>query len=698
MTFDEFTQYLTWFIYVLIFIIVVIKAIRRPLKANIDIMLLFALPALIIGINLAGSIGILRAGPITSAVSGSLIVVMGYMLFRMVDDFSMVPVWLSRAMLALAVLCVTGMFVFTPPRPLWLTTFQIVFLVGTIIYSAVAFAQQSRHSSGVTMRRMRAVAIGSVSLGALLVIAGVVLFIPGLSGLVRPVTDIAGLASAGCYFLGFATPGILRRAWQEPELRAFLGRAASLPSLPDTGSILRELERGAATSTGAPGASIGLWSSESEVLRFNVGGETLDRRLDNSLVGRCYMEQKAIFSDNIQRDSPAAATTNQVGPVAVALVVAPITAGEKRLGVLAVYAAHPPIFAEEDLDLVKLLADQAAVILESRALIDEAARVQAREEVARMKEDFLSAAAHDLKTPLTALMMQAELLERRASKLPDAPVDLAGLQKLRKEAHRLKSLVLELLDAARAEQGKLVGDLEVMDIVPYAEEFCARLDSERHTCTVVADGPTVGLYDVNRILQLLENLMENAIKYSPDGGHVRVEMWQEKQPGASSNGASNGNIHQSDWNHITVSDAGIGIPRADLPNIFERFHRGSNVDDRHFTGMGLGLFICKGIVEQHGGRLWVESPAVDARGVTRGGATRGAFRWNDGNGNSGNGKGPEETGNSVARSNNSSDVGSSGNRGSTFHILLPASSTGAAQLPTMGPASEHLWAEGAKHQ
>jgi signal transduction histidine kinase len=99
-------------------------------------------------------------------------------------------------------------------------------------------------------------------------------------------------------------------------------------------------------------------------------------------------------------------------------------------------------------------------------------------------------------------------------------------------------------------------------------------------------------------MQLLENLVENAIKYSPEGGDVRMCVWRE-------NGEA----------RLTVTDQGIGISASDLPMLFERFQRGTNVDDRRFAGMGLGLFICRGIAEQHGGQIWASSPG-EGRGST----------------------------------------------------------------------------------
>jgi signal transduction histidine kinase len=666
MTFDQTVQYLSWAIYALIFCVVTAKAVRRPRTANIDIALFFAVPALVIAITVAQSLGIVSTQGLPNTISSSLIVIMGYMLFRLVDDFSEVPVWLSRAALAGLALCVLGLIVYAPPRPAWLSVVQIAYLVGVISYTIPAVVRESQHVSGVTMRRMRAVALASFSLCLLFLVALVPLFVPRWSEAVRPFIDLIALASAIGYFLGFATPGILRRAWQEPELRAFLGRAASLPSLPDTATIIRQLERGAASSVGAPDARIGLWDDGSKRLKFQMDDREIEIDPSQSISGRAFYSQQAVFTENVRRDSPSYGPLQKIyGGVAV--LVAPITAGEKRLGVLSVYASRAPIFAEEDLALVQLLADQAAVILESRALIDEAARVQAREEITRLKEDFLSAAAHDLKTPLTTLVMQAELLERRAMRAPDAPADLASLQRLKNESYRLKSLVLELLDAARAEQGRLVGERVPTDLAAYAAEVCERHSTALHPCSVevTGDGKPIGQYDPNRILQLIENLVENAVKYSPGGGPVTVRVSREKRTTEAMRGGNDGKEDaREEWNHLAVTDSGIGIPREDLPNVFERFHRGSNVDDRRFAGMGLGLFICKGIVEQHGGRIWVES----------GTSTAGSSLLSD----------HATVGGAIISRNGSNDHDPSGtkemnahepnndNRGTTFHVLLPA--------------------------
>ncbi|MDB5058126.1 MAG: sensor histidine kinase, partial [Chloroflexi bacterium] len=217
--------------------------------------------------------------------------------------------------------------------------------------------------------------------------------------------------------------------------------------------------------------------------------------------------------------------------------------------------------------------------------------VRAMEEATRLKDDFLSAAAHDLKTPLTTMVAQAQLLAHRAKRNPAAPADLEGIERIIQQANRLKELVLELLDVSRVEYGKLVGRHETVDLVTLVGDACARHTTDFYRCMLIAPEQLVGTYDRLRLMQLLDNLLENAVKYSPEGGEVRVTLERE---------ANNA--------HLTVTDQGIGIPATDLPHLFDRFYRGINVDDRQFAGLGLGLYICSGIVEQHGGRLWATSP------------------------------------------------------------------------------------------
>ena len=580
----------------LIFISVALRAIARSTRAHIDMTLFFgALAFVILASRIAGLTGT-TATPWLTSVEVAVLLAMPYVLLRLVDDFTQVRGAVKRAaelglaagiVATYATVATQTTPVATLPTPVTLYIVAYFFIVSA--YCAIAFIRASHSSKGVTKRRMEAISLGSILLGTDLLIAGLTpLTPPDDRAVFQALSQLLGLGSAVAYYLGFAPPPILRRAWQEPELRSFLARAASLPRLPATLDIVRELERGASNSTGTS-ARIGLWQDDTSKLRFwEDDGTTVDLEPGKHFAGRAFELQRPIFSTNPILENPDGAAnyrTRRVG----AVLAAPITAGERRLGVLTLSAQRPPIFAVSDIELAGLLADQAAVVLESRALIDHAARVRAREEATRLKEDFLSAAAHDLKTPLTTVVAQAEFLERRATREPNAPADIAGIRRIVRESKRLAGLVGDLLDATRLEQGRLVGEREAVDLATLAQEVCAH-DGSDEACAVEANAPVVGVYDRRRVEQLLQNLIENAKKYSPERTPIKVKIWQE-------NGEA----------QIAVEDSGIGIPAADLPRIFERFSRASNVDDRRFHGMGLGLYICRGIVEEHGGRIWVES-------------------------------------------------------------------------------------------
>lgn len=598
MSANDLLQLLTEFLFVFIFLVVGVNALRHPRRATIDTALFFGAASLIIAESLIEPLLGAGSRAALTALVASLLMALPYLLLRLVDDFSRAPRWLLLAAeIGLAAIVVSLFVVPAKSDPPWLILVYVGYFIALAFYGTGAFVRAARRSSGVTRRRMQAVAAGSLFLGLSIIMDGLTAVLPRQAGLWGALSSLCGLASVLGYFIGFAPPIWLRRAWQEPDVRAFLGRAARLPRLPTTGAIVEQLERGAASSLGAPRASICLWDEAAGVLRAEVDGVRYEMPPGERIAGRVFVAQRPLFWANAARQDPARAALYHAYN-ANALLAVPISAGEKRLGVLIVYAARPSIFVEDDLVLAQLLADQAAVILESRALIDEAAAVHAREEATRLKDDFLSAAAHDLKTPLTAIIVQAQLLERRARHNPTAPPDLPGIQRLAGEAQRLKRLVLDLLDVSRVEQGKLVDKKEPTDLAELARDACARYSSAYHRCLLNAAEPVVGDYDRGRMMQVLDNLVDNAVKYSPEGGEVRVAAWREGEAA-----------------HLTVSDTGIGIPASDLPHLFDRFHRGSNVDDRRFAGMGLGLFICHGIVAQHDGRLWASSPGI-GRGST----------------------------------------------------------------------------------
>jgi signal transduction histidine kinase len=578
-------------LFVAIFVLVAIGAFRRRTRTAVDTALFFGALAFAVLENPVLQLLGIPANAVTTAIAVILVMSLPYLMLRLLADFADVPL-LARAatlggLIAVVIVVVTGGTLLDPSA----TLFLIGYFVAASLYAALGFIHLSRRSSGVTKRRIQAVAAGIGLLGLAVFVAAGGIVSPGAAGLFSGATQVFALLAAISWMLGFAPPSPLRRYWQEPELRAFLGRASTLPRLPTTAAILRELERGAGESFGAR-AAIGLYDADARVLRFeNVQGALPAEVPEDSrfLGARVFASQRAAFFPDAAQAHPEHATTYRsarIGPV----LVAPISAGARRIGVLEAFAPHQPIFSSDDLALAQLLADQAAVVLESRALMDEAARVRAQEQTAKLKEDFVSAAAHDLKTPLTTLLGQAQILEIRFAREPALAPHQPAIRRIAREARRLSALVDDLLDASRIEEGKLEVRREPIDIAAVVREVAERSRPEKERIVVDVRERLAGRFDRRRIAQLVDNLVENGLKYSAEDSPVEVRAWRE-----------------SARIRISVRDHGIGIPVTDLPLVFERFHRAANVSARRYAGIGLGLYICRGIAEEHGGRIWVES-------------------------------------------------------------------------------------------
>lgn len=591
MTANDLLQLVSQALYFIVFLAVLRQAIRCPRRATIDVTLLFGATALIVAATWFVRMLGLALPPWWGLAAGGLLMALPYLLLRAINDFAGVPGWIMRAAEVGLTLSIAALVLLPTPMPAPVTVALVLSFAAVEGYAAVRVLSAARAVSGAARRRLWSVAAGSLLLGLLILLAGVAALMPSsLAPLISTASSLLGLASGTAYLLGFATPGWLRRSWHEPELRAFLARGTHLTHMPEAALVAREIERHTAAALGSGSAALGLWDEAAGVLRWEVANAPATSEPSIGLAGRSFVEQRALFTDDAPRDLPEMAERYRPRNVR-AVLTAPVSTRDRQLGVLAVHASRASLFAEDDLALLQMLADQTAVILESRALIDQAARLYAAAEVTRLREDFLSSAAHDLKTPLTTIIGQAQLLQRMLTNMPElAPQVARSVARIAEESGRLRRLVLELLDAARVERGGLVGLRMSVDLVLLARGVCGRHESERHPCRVEAIGELVGAFDETRIEQLVENLVENAIKYSPDGGQVSIQLRRH-----------------NDRAQMSVVDQGIGIPTDDMPRLFERFHRGGNVDDRRFAGMGLGLYICRGIVEEHGGRIWAES-------------------------------------------------------------------------------------------
>ena len=276
------------------------------------------------------------------------------------------------------------------------------------------------------------------------------------------------------------------------------------------------------------------------------------------------------------------------------LLVLPLRTRREMLGALVIAANDPDHRMSDDkLPLAEVLAERAALAIENAKLYTE--QVEARrkvEDLSRLKDEFLSIASHELRTPVTSIkgytQLAKTLIRERDLETSEEYLDIALDQ-----IDRMSRLILELLDVSRIETGRLEIRREPIDWAGFVRELVHRhhtaVSDRRFHLNIPDIHPTV-TGDRDRLEQVLGNLLENAVKYSPDGSEIFI------------------NVDERDGNVITsVCDRGIGIPADEISQVFERFHRGRQVSSTNYGGLGLGLYITRQIVERHGGTIWVES-------------------------------------------------------------------------------------------
>jgi signal transduction histidine kinase len=278
----------------------------------------------------------------------------------------------------------------------------------------------------------------------------------------------------------------------------------------------------------------------------------------------------------------------------------PMVLKRRVIGVIDLESSGALAWAPPEERLLMALANHAALAVDNLHLLDETRKVAALKELDRMKTELLSTVSHELRTPLGSIKGYATTLLTHGNKLK-RDEQREFLEIIDSEADRLRELIENLLDLSRLEAGVLRIDKQPARLEATAREVTRKvqLAAPNHVLELTwpAIDPLVNA-DQKRIYQVVQNLLTNAVKYSPDGGCIVLSAECEGRDVI-----------------VSVADQGLGMPHTELDRIFDRFHRVHGEMSRVIGGTGLGLDICKGLVEAHGGRIWAES-AGEGKGST----------------------------------------------------------------------------------
>ncbi|MGI8828241.1 MAG: ATP-binding protein [Candidatus Limnocylindria bacterium] len=399
---------------------------------------------------------------------------------------------------------------------------------------------------------------------------------------------------------------------RERELLSRLGRdfAASL----DREATADAVAEGAAAILGEAAMVVAVDESEHRLRPIAARGRDpeLSARWRSHLEGRPPRVGEGIIGSAagtgaaVEAGRNARAAGDPDGIVALDLgwvLAVPILAGGRLQGVLATTGRAGDAAGDDLHRLAEAVAERAGPALQNAQLWSDLQDRMEREQAAqRIKDDFLSIVSHELRTPLTSIQGYSQLLEGRLrTDRSGESKEMAHLRVIRSQVGRMRRLVDDLLDVSRIDRrGGVSIETTDFDLAEQLRDAVSRTQREHEDRDITLAAPeSLSVHaDRDRIDQVLSNLLENAVKYSPDGGPVVV----------------NAEVRGGDV-EVRVADSGVGIPEEHRANVFERFYQADDdAGRRRFGGLGLGLYISRAIVDAHGGRMWVGLNAEAGRG------------------------------------------------------------------------------------
>ncbi len=574
MSADDLIRILTDGLFGVVLVAAIARALLDRRRAALDAALMFGgLAFVILESEITKTLGLTLPPLVAQALVGVLLAV-PYLFLRLVDDLAEVPPLALRAGLAAFLLSWAAAVVVPAPLPPAVTLPIVAYFGAAEIYGAVLLIRESRRTSGVPSRRAQAAALGSLLLGVTLLVAGVGSALPVSAALTR----VLVLASALAYLTAISPPRILKRAWLEPELRGFLARVSAMSPREATDRIVGELQERVGSALGGARVVISLRGE---------GGDLIAPPGDKAApaLADAFARQRPVLA-------PSASRSGMV-------LAAPMTARGRRIGALGVELPRASLFAEDDLELAALLAEQAALILDGARLYAELEAANRQlEEATRAKSEFLANMSHELRTPLNAILGFSDLLIEQLPQLTAA--QQRYLRNIKDAGTHLLQLINEVLDLSKVEAGRLELRPEPLRLHTVVEPVLAAARDAGAGAGLAVDAfyaaEAAVRVDPGRMRQILYNLLSNAVKFTPRGGEVTLRAAVDGRDLV-----------------VEVRDTGIGIPADKASRVFgtfERLHEGRS----DASGTGLGLALTKRLVELHGGTIGFESE--EGRGTT----------------------------------------------------------------------------------
>jgi signal transduction histidine kinase len=364
--------------------------------------------------------------------------------------------------------------------------------------------------------------------------------------------------------------------------------------------LLQTITQAATELTDTEAGSIMLVDKNTGELRFEaaIGSKREEVKrvtvpLEGSIAGWIVREGKPLLIPDVRQDPRFYTQVDETTDFETRSILGvPLQVKGKVIGVLeALNKTGAGIFTQDDVQTLSTLAAHAAIAIENARLVTEIRKAyEELSELDRLKSDFVAIASHELQTPLTVILGYASFLKEEATGAASEQLDA-----VLRSAFRLRSLIDDMINLRHIETGETELELEQLSlnelVATITAEFASLAEARKQNVSIkLASQPPMMEADRQKLHLLLANLLSNAIKFTPEGGRIEVEV------------ETKGN---EVW--VSVRDTGIGIPPREQERIFDRFYQVEPSLTRRFGGMGLGLSIAKGMVDLHGGRIWVES-------------------------------------------------------------------------------------------